>query len=170
MPLDPVACAEAVWAGDSSFASSCAGLPGALRCAERGLAHTSSDGIDQGSGKEKSHQPEFNLRALRRSKIERRPHLLRAIRWTVCRRQSPEQANTKKSVTQCKCGHASCDFLENWRLQAGAYVRDTNETMAEVYQHLMAPNTQWRRAGHSRRSTRMRQDALETGRSQSAVT
>jgi len=54
-----------------------------------------------------------------------------------------QQAKTKQWVTQCDCGHVFCDYRENWKLHANVYVRDTDEAMAEVYPHLMAPDTQW---------------------------
>lgn len=54
-----------------------------------------------------------------------------------------QQARTKKWVTQCDCGHVFCDYRENWKLHANIHVRDTPEAMAEVYPHLMAPDTQW---------------------------
>ncbi|QOT78780.1 acetone carboxylase subunit gamma [Cupriavidus basilensis] len=54
-----------------------------------------------------------------------------------------QQAKTKQWVTQCDCGHVFCDYRENWKRHANVYVRDTDEAMAEVYPHLMAPDTQW---------------------------
>lgn len=54
-----------------------------------------------------------------------------------------QSAETKHWVTKCECGHVFCDYRENWKLYANIYLRDTEETMDEVYPRLMAPQTDW---------------------------
>ncbi|MGH8832594.1 MAG: acetone carboxylase subunit gamma [Polaromonas sp.] len=54
-----------------------------------------------------------------------------------------QDAKTKKWLTKCDCGHAFCDYRENWKLHANVYVRESEEAMTEVYPKLMAPDTQW---------------------------
>ncbi len=50
---------------------------------------------------------------------------------------------TKYWLTKCECGHVFCEYRQNWKLSANIYIRDTAETMEEVFPHLMAPNTDW---------------------------
>lgn len=54
-----------------------------------------------------------------------------------------QQAKSKRWVIQCDCGHAFCDWNDNWKMHANLYVRDTEEAMVEVYPKLMAPDTAW---------------------------
>lgn len=54
-----------------------------------------------------------------------------------------QQAKSKRWVIQCDCGHAFCDWNDNWKMHANLYVRDTEEAMTEVYPKLMAPDTAW---------------------------
>lgn len=54
-----------------------------------------------------------------------------------------QEADSKRWVTKCDCGHVFCGWRENWKLHANLYVRDTPEAMEEVYPQLMAPDTDW---------------------------
>ncbi|WP_296706488.1 acetone carboxylase subunit gamma [Rhodoblastus sp.] len=54
-----------------------------------------------------------------------------------------QKASNKKWLIKCDCGHEFCGHDENWKLHAAVYVRDTEESMTEVYPQLMAPDTQW---------------------------
>lgn len=36
-------------------------------------------------------------------------------------------------VTKCSCGHEFGDYRQNWKLNAVVYVRDTEESLDEVY-------------------------------------
>ncbi len=46
-------------------------------------------------------------------------------------------------VVKCDCGFEFCDYRENWKLDALVYVRDTKESLSEVYPALMAPDPSW---------------------------
>ncbi len=50
---------------------------------------------------------------------------------------------TGEWITKCDCGHEFGPYDQNWKLNASIFVRDTPETMEEVYPLLMAPDTQW---------------------------
>lgn len=52
-------------------------------------------------------------------------------------------AKDKRWVIQCGCGHAFCNWNENWKMHANLYVRDNEAAMTEVYPKLMAPDTAW---------------------------
>ncbi|KAB0584942.1 acetone carboxylase subunit gamma [Ideonella dechloratans] len=54
-----------------------------------------------------------------------------------------QRAKDKRWLIQCDCGHAFCDWNQNWKLHANLYVRDTEAAMTEVYPQLMAPDTAW---------------------------
>lgn len=54
-----------------------------------------------------------------------------------------QDADTRKWLIKCDCGHSFCDYRENWKLHAVMYVRDTKEAMQEVYPLMMAPDTAW---------------------------
>jgi len=54
-----------------------------------------------------------------------------------------QQAGSKKWLIQCDCGHAFCDWKDNWKMHANLFVRESEEAMAEVYPKLMAPDTAW---------------------------
>ena len=46
-------------------------------------------------------------------------------------------------VVKCECGHEFCDYRQNWKLDALVYVRDTKESLSELYPGLMAPDPEW---------------------------
>lgn len=48
-----------------------------------------------------------------------------------------------RRVVKCDCGHEFGDYHENWKLAALVYVRDTEESMQEVYPPLMHSNPDW---------------------------
>jgi acetone carboxylase, gamma subunit len=54
-----------------------------------------------------------------------------------------QQAKTKRWLIQCDCGHAFCDWNDNWKMHANLYVRESEEAMTDVYPKLMAPDTAW---------------------------
>ncbi len=53
------------------------------------------------------------------------------------------QRPDKAWVTMCDCGHDFGSYKENWKLNAVIHVRDTEETLSEVYPTLMAPDPKW---------------------------
>jgi acetone carboxylase gamma subunit len=54
-----------------------------------------------------------------------------------------QSAKNKQWVTKCRCGHEFGDYRSNWKLCAHIHVRDTLESMEEVYPNLLAPDTRW---------------------------
>jgi acetone carboxylase gamma subunit len=48
-----------------------------------------------------------------------------------------------KPVVKCFCGHEFGDYRENWKLKARIYVRDSEESIIEVYKKYMAANPDW---------------------------
>ena len=46
-------------------------------------------------------------------------------------------------VVKCDCGHEFCDYRENWKLDALVYVRDSEESMREIYPEKMSGDPQW---------------------------
>lgn len=46
-------------------------------------------------------------------------------------------------VVKCDCGHEFGDYRENWKLGALIYVRDSEESMQEIYPPLMHANPAW---------------------------
>ncbi len=46
-------------------------------------------------------------------------------------------------VVKCDCGHEFGDYTVNWKLSAHVYVRDTEETINEVYPALMGCHPDW---------------------------
>ncbi len=49
----------------------------------------------------------------------------------------------KRRVVKCDCGHEFGDYRENWKLNALVYVRDSEESMQEIYPPLMHSNPDW---------------------------
>lgn len=54
-----------------------------------------------------------------------------------------QKKKSKEWKIQCSCGHVYCEPEENWKLHANIYVRDSKESMEEVYPNLLAPDTKW---------------------------
>ena len=46
-------------------------------------------------------------------------------------------------VVKCDCGHEFCDFRENWKLEALINVRDSVESLREIYPEKMHGDPQW---------------------------
>ncbi|HKJ94988.1 MAG TPA: acetone carboxylase subunit gamma [Gammaproteobacteria bacterium] len=46
-------------------------------------------------------------------------------------------------VTKCSCGHEFGDYRQNWKLEAVVYVRDSKESLGEIYPELMSPDPAW---------------------------
>ena len=46
-------------------------------------------------------------------------------------------------VVKCDCGHEFGDYQVNWKLSANVYVRDTEETINEIYPALMGCHPDW---------------------------
>jgi acetone carboxylase, gamma subunit len=44
---------------------------------------------------------------------------------------------------KCDCGHEFCDCRENWKLEALINVRDTEESLREIYPEKMAGDPAW---------------------------
>ncbi len=48
-----------------------------------------------------------------------------------------------KRITKCDCGFEFGDYRENWKLEARIFVRDTEETLQEIYPPLMHSDPDW---------------------------
>ena len=46
-------------------------------------------------------------------------------------------------VVKCDCGHEFCDYRENWKLEALINVRDTDESLREIYPEKMNGDPEW---------------------------
>src|SRR5699024_7308261 len=46
-------------------------------------------------------------------------------------------------ITKCGCGHEFGHYKENWKLNANIFVRDTKETLHEIYPKLMHSDPKW---------------------------
>lgn len=46
-------------------------------------------------------------------------------------------------LVKCDCGHEFCDYRENWKLEALIFVRDSEESLREIYPEKMAGDPQW---------------------------
>ncbi|MBM3301145.1 MAG: acetone carboxylase subunit gamma, partial [Deltaproteobacteria bacterium] len=46
-------------------------------------------------------------------------------------------------VVKCDCGHDFGDYQSNWKLEALVYVRDTEESLQEVYPPKMHSDPRW---------------------------
>ena len=44
---------------------------------------------------------------------------------------------------KCDCGHEFCDYRENWKLEALINVRDTVESLREIYPDKMHGDPEW---------------------------
>ena len=46
-------------------------------------------------------------------------------------------------VVKCDCGHEFGDYRNNWKLEARVFVRDSDETLREIYPALMHSDPEW---------------------------
>ena len=46
-------------------------------------------------------------------------------------------------IVKCRCGHEFGDYRVNWKLYASIYVRDTEETLGEIYRGREQPDPSW---------------------------
>ncbi|MBZ9657563.1 acetone carboxylase subunit gamma [Mesorhizobium sp. ESP-6-4] len=46
-------------------------------------------------------------------------------------------------VTKCECGHSFGDYRKNWKLKAAIIVRDSEETLREIYPNSDLPDPDW---------------------------
>lgn len=46
-------------------------------------------------------------------------------------------------VTRCECGHSFGHYKKNWKLAAAIIVRDSEETLREIYPNSDLPDTDW---------------------------
>ena len=46
-------------------------------------------------------------------------------------------------VTRCECGHSFGDWRRNWKLSAAIIVRDTEESLREIYPNSDLPDPAW---------------------------
>ena len=48
-----------------------------------------------------------------------------------------------KKIVKCSCGYEFGDYRENWKLNAGVYVRDTEEKLDEIYRGPRKCDPEW---------------------------
>jgi len=46
-------------------------------------------------------------------------------------------------LTKCECGHSFGDYRKNWKLKAAIIVRDTEESLREIYPNSDLPDPDW---------------------------
>ncbi|MBI3899941.1 MAG: acetone carboxylase subunit gamma [Gammaproteobacteria bacterium] len=46
-------------------------------------------------------------------------------------------------ITRCECGHSFGDYRKNWKLKAVINVRNTEESLREIYPNSDIPDPQW---------------------------
>ena len=46
-------------------------------------------------------------------------------------------------VIKCDCGHEFCDYRENWKLEALINVRDSEDSLREIYPEKMSGDPEW---------------------------
>jgi acetone carboxylase gamma subunit len=51
--------------------------------------------------------------------------------------------STKQWKIRCECDHDFCDWRQNWKLVTKVHVRDTQETLEEIYRRLMTQTSTW---------------------------
>ncbi len=49
----------------------------------------------------------------------------------------------QSKVVKCDCGFEFGDYKRNWKLSALIYVRETDESLSEIYPTLMAGDSNW---------------------------
>ena len=47
------------------------------------------------------------------------------------------------AITRCECGHSFGDYRKNWKLKAAIIVRNTEESLREIYPNSDIPDPQW---------------------------
>ena len=52
-------------------------------------------------------------------------------------------ASEGELVVQCRCGHSFGDYKRNWKLTAQILVRDTDESLEEIYPGNRKPDPNW---------------------------
>jgi acetone carboxylase gamma subunit len=61
-------------------------------------------------------------------------------------RESPAgSAGSRESsyIIKCDCGHEFCDYRENWKLEALINVRDSQQSLREIYPEKMSGDPEW---------------------------
>jgi acetone carboxylase gamma subunit len=46
-------------------------------------------------------------------------------------------------VVKCRCGHEFCSYEENWKLESLVAIRDTVESLREIYPDMMQGDPEW---------------------------
>ena len=46
-------------------------------------------------------------------------------------------------VVKCDCGHEFGDYQKNWKMEARVFVRDSDETLREIYPAMMHSDPEW---------------------------
>ena len=46
-------------------------------------------------------------------------------------------------VIKCDCGHEFGDYQKNWKMEARVFVRDSDETLREIYPAMMHSDPEW---------------------------
>ncbi len=46
-------------------------------------------------------------------------------------------------MTKCECGHSFGDYRRNWKLAASIIVRDSEESLREIYPNSDLPDPEW---------------------------
>ncbi len=54
-----------------------------------------------------------------------------------------QRTTDKRWITKCRCGHEFGPWKENWKLNALIHVRETPESLNELYPRLMSPDPTW---------------------------
>lgn len=52
-------------------------------------------------------------------------------------------AKDGQRIVKCRCGHEFGDYRVNWKLFASIFVRDSEETFAEIYRGREQPDPNW---------------------------
>jgi acetone carboxylase gamma subunit len=68
-------------------------------------------------------------------------HLFIVMKNAAGDQESP--ACGARYVVKCDCGHEFCDYRENWKLEALIYVRDSEESLREIYPEKMGGDPRW---------------------------
>jgi acetone carboxylase, gamma subunit len=54
-----------------------------------------------------------------------------------------DQGSGVRYIIKCDCGHEFCDYRENWKLEALINVRDSQESLREIYPEKMSGDPAW---------------------------
>jgi acetone carboxylase gamma subunit len=68
-------------------------------------------------------------------------HLYIVLTKAAGDQESP--AGSARYVVKCDCGHEFCDYRENWKLEALINVRDSQESLREIYPERMSGDPEW---------------------------